>query len=205
MIEHILFDLGGVILQIDIGAFARSLSSRHEKASQDARVQELDQVALGYEKGDFTENEFVERIQQFIPYAMTKGQILEAWNNILCLPFQASREFLERMRPSYDLALLSNTNATHRKSFDHIFDNQWGNNQFYNLFQQVFYSYEMKMAKPQPEIYVAALSFLGWEPRNTLFIDDSQVNVDAAARLGMHTWRFGGIQDWTSIGQAFAL
>ncbi|MBI3141312.1 MAG: HAD family phosphatase [Bacteroidetes bacterium] len=205
MVLHLLFDLGGVILQIDPGAFTRHLSIDPASTHSVRQRAAFQQVLLDYERGYFTENEFIDRISKLLPYAIQEGEIKKAWNSILQIPFPDSKEFLGRLGQTYTLALLSNTNETHRRKFDEIFDNQWGSQRFYDLFQQVFYSYELRMAKPQEEIFQSVLSALKWSPENTLFIDDNQENVEAAAHMGMSTWEFAGPKDWPAIMQMLGL
>ena len=52
-------------------------------------------------------------------------------------------------------------------------------------FDVLVWSYQLRMAKPDPAIYRHVLKELGTQPEETLFIDDRAVNVDAANALGM--------------------
>jgi putative hydrolase of the HAD superfamily len=60
------------------------------------------------------------------------------------------------------------------------------------LFDAVVVSYEVQLAKPEPEIYRVALDLLGVAPGEALFVDDRQENIDTARELGMGTLRFTG-------------
>ena len=55
------------------------------------------------------------------------------------------------------------------------------------LFKKLFLSYEMHLLKPSDEIYQEAIRQIGGEPSEMLFVDDSQINVDAAIRNGMQS------------------
>ena len=57
-------------------------------------------------------------------------------------------------------------------------------------FDVLVWSYQLRMAKPDPAIYRYALEKLGTRPEETLFIDDRQVNVEAATALGMKALLF---------------
>jgi putative hydrolase of the HAD superfamily len=59
-------------------------------------------------------------------------------------------------------------------------------------FSSVTYSYEVRLAKPDPRIYHHALASLGAAPHETLFVDDRGANVEAAQRIGMHVHHFRG-------------
>jgi putative hydrolase of the HAD superfamily len=62
----------------------------------------------------------------------------------------------------------------------------------FRAFTHVTYSCELRQVKPEPAIYRHALAGLGARPAETLFVDDRQVNVDAASALGMHVHLFRG-------------
>ena len=57
-------------------------------------------------------------------------------------------------------------------------------------FDVLVWSYQLHMAKPDPEIYRYALEKLGTRPEETLFIDDKRINTDAARKLGMTAFEF---------------
>jgi putative hydrolase of the HAD superfamily len=64
--------------------------------------------------------------------------------------------------------------------------------QLFERFASVTYSYELRLAKPDPDIYLYALERLGVAPADALFVDDRAVNVEAAHAVGMHTHHFRG-------------
>jgi len=61
-------------------------------------------------------------------------------------------------------------------------------------FDVLVWSYQLRMAKPDPRIYLHTLQQLGTKPEETLFLDDKQVNVDAAIALGMKSIQFSTIE-----------
>ena len=62
-------------------------------------------------------------------------------------------------------------------------------------FEVVINSARVGVAKPEREIFEIALERLNLRPEETIFTDDQQHNVDAAAELGIHAIRFTGIPD----------
>jgi putative hydrolase of the HAD superfamily len=60
-------------------------------------------------------------------------------------------------------------------------------------FDALVWSYQLGMAKPAPDIYRHALEKLGTRPAETLFLDDKQVNIDAARELGIEGLLFTDI------------
>lgn len=61
-------------------------------------------------------------------------------------------------------------------------------------FDVLVWSFQLRMAKPDPAIYLHALQKLGTRPDETLFIDDRQVNIDAARALGMTAILFSTVE-----------
>jgi putative hydrolase of the HAD superfamily len=61
-------------------------------------------------------------------------------------------------------------------------------------FDALIWSYQLGMAKPAPQIYRHALEKLGTQPGETLFLDDKQVNIDAARQLGIEGLLFTDIR-----------
>jgi HAD superfamily hydrolase (TIGR01509 family) len=61
-------------------------------------------------------------------------------------------------------------------------------------FDVLVWSYQLRMAKPDPAIYRYALEKLGTRPEETLFIDDREVNVEAALGLGMKALVFTTVE-----------
>jgi putative hydrolase of the HAD superfamily len=59
---------------------------------------------------------------------------------------------------------------------------------FYQCFEKVYFSYELGMRKPDPEIFNYLIDVLELSPKRTLFIDDKKENTDAAAKLGIQIW-----------------
>ena len=73
-------------------------------------------------------------------------------------------------------------------------------------FASVTYSYEVRLAKPDPRIYHHALASLGAAPAEVLFVDDRAPNVKAARRVGMHVHHFRGREHLVAeIDERYAL
>jgi putative hydrolase of the HAD superfamily len=61
-----------------------------------------------------------------------------------------------------------------------------------SLFDAVVISYELQLAKPEPEIYRVTLDRLGVGPATALFVDDRLENIETARELGFQTLHFTG-------------
>lgn len=193
-IRNIIFDFGGVLLDIDI---RRTIDAFGKLGLAGMKSDEIHPqnagVFLQLELGDITEEQFLRTLQNYVPAGKpipTREQILDAWNALL-LPYDWRRfELLDRLRESeYKVFLLSNTNLPHRQYFVDQFNRENpAGRAFESYFDRCFYSDAMHLRKPEPEIYLTALREAGIEAPETLFIDDNKPNTDAAAKLGIHTF-----------------
>jgi FMN phosphatase YigB (HAD superfamily) len=185
-IRNIIFDLGGVILNIDYQRTAMAFKTLGI-ADFDQRYSQARQTTLfdDYETGKITESVFVERFNSLAGKRLPKVDVLAAWNAML-MDFPASRlHMLETLRPSYSLFLLSNTNTTHQNAFEGILKESYGHRSLDHWFEKVYYSHHLGLRKPNEAIFELLLGQHQLEAGETLFIDDSQQHVDGAIRAGI--------------------
>ncbi|MGN6508480.1 MAG: HAD family hydrolase [Chitinophaga sp.] len=185
-IKHIIFDLGGVILNINY-----QLTSQ---AFKDLGAKDFDQLYNQFhanalfedlETGRVTPEEFLAKIKEHLPEGITDQQIIDAWNAML-LDFPLARlQLLQQLRNHYGLYLLSNTNAIHLKALNAILEKERGIASLAAFFDRSYYSHLIGYRKPEKEAYEIILDENGLKPEQTLFIDDTLPNVDAALALGI--------------------
>lgn len=182
MINTIIFDFGDVFINLE-----------KEKSVEEFKKLGLDspnEVLLAqndlFEKGQITDVQFVESFHQFIPNASIE-EIVKAWNSVIG-DFPLYRlEFLQLLSDKYRLFLLTNTDTIHINRFEHKVGMSFYTD-FYRCFEKVYYSYEMGMRKPQPEIFTTIMNKHDLSPKRTLFVDDKKENTDIAESLGLHVW-----------------
>ena len=182
MINAIIFDFGDVFINLDKQATIDGL----QKLGLSAWNDDLDQLNLKYELGAISEEDFLLGFQKNIPNASI-DEISKAWNAIL-LDFPLYRlEFLQMLSKKYRLFLLSNTDAIHIDTFEQKTGPSFYSD-FYQCFEKIYFSFEIGMRKPNPEVYNFVLDQNGLQAKQTLFIDDKKENTDAALALGLHVW-----------------
>lgn len=186
MIKNIIFDLGGVLINIDynltINAFKKLGFENFEEMYSQAQANMLFE---NLEMGKIDEETFYQTMIHKAPENVTKEQITTAWNAML-LDFRGeSLMFLKELKSRYNIFLLSNTNIIHKRSFDKILQQQSGLNAIDPLLHKCYYSHLVGMRKPYAEIYEFVLKDAGIKAEETLFIDDSSQNLDAARDLGI--------------------
>ena len=197
-IDNIIFDLGNVILNIDyqntIDAFEKigvpDASIFYSKSSQLNIFNQL-------ETGRISKQNFILEIQKFVPKA-SSSQIINAWNAILQDLPNERLEILKNIKDKFSIFLLSNTNTIHiEKIIDKLGKKKY--EEFYNLFDKVYYSHEVKLRKPNADIFKLVIKENCLSIKNTLFIDDSIQHIESAKKIGLKTYHLDGNETLESI------
>ena len=183
MIKNIVFDFGDIFINLDKKLFAEELQKIHISQESEEVLPILQQYEMGLVSTDKFLTFFEERLH------VSQDKLKRAWNSIL-LDFPKERlRFIQNLSESkkYRLFLLSNTNDLHISWIQQ----NWGMEQynaFKICFEQFYLSHEINLRKPNNNIYEFVLTTNDLAPKETLFIDDTKENTDAAKALGMHIW-----------------
>jgi len=188
-IKNIVFDLGGVILNIDyhltIDAFKRlgfeNFDTIFTQAKQTGIFDKLD-------KGQITPKEFRDGVRELAGKPFTDEQIDNAWNAML-LDFPIDRlKLLEQVHGQYRTFLLSNTNQIHIDVYNQILQNTFGVKDLSHFFEKEYYSHRIHMRKPDAEIFKFILNQNGLTAEETLFIDDTEQHIVGARKMGINAY-----------------
>jgi glucose-1-phosphatase len=186
-IRNIIFDLGGVIINIDYDRTAAAFRNLgldnfdeiYSKAKQEKIFDKL-------ETGHLHEDHFRDELLKHLPKNVTVADVDKAWNAML-LDFPTSRlDFIYELKKHYRIFLLSNTNFIHIREFLPIADEQVGKDRFEAAFEKIYYSCEVGMRKPDMEIFEFVLNENNLVAAQTLFIDDSPQHIEGALKTGIH-------------------
>ena len=184
-IKNIIFDLGGVLLNIDP-------KKTIEAFGQLGMPQLIGDKGLSYdhdifylmEQGQITPDEFRNGVRKLLLRDFTDHQIDDAWTAML-LDFPAIRvELVKNLRKEFNIYLFSNTNAIHVAKYQANFRNQHGF-EVSSLFEKDFHSNEIGFRKPSSGSFQEIIRLSGIDPEESLFIDDSLQNVEAAIASGL--------------------
>ena len=140
----------------------------------------------GVEDGSVSASQFRDEIRKLIPARLSDEEIDDAFSQFLIgIPTHRLDE-LERLHESYCLLMLSNTNPI---MWNGKIDSEFrkAGHDVVHYFDGIALSYEAKAMKPDLQIFRYAIEKLKMGPNETIFLDDSQTNLDAAARLGFKT------------------
>lgn len=180
-IKNILFDLGGVIYDIEMrrtqDAMERLLGKEMGLTLFSKTTQQ--EIISLYEMGKITTTDFINELRKQFGIHATDKQIADAWNAILIGVIPGRVELLEQLKPHFNLALLSNTNDLH---YAYIYAECAP---VYAQMQQCFFSCKMGMRKPNADIFETTLATLGWKKEETIFVEDSPPNILGAKNIGL--------------------
>jgi glucose-1-phosphatase len=190
MIKNIIFDLGDVIINIDVPRAASSFAELSNQSLDNVHslIQQND-VFKKFETGNLTPLAFRSFVRDlFQTPEWTDAEIDTAWNSLLLdIPIERIHKIQELAQKGYRLFLLSNTSAIHIDEVNAILHRTAEIEHLSHLFEKLFLSYEMGIMKPHHDIYRQVLTNAGIEANETLFLDDNLDNIRAAAECGIQT------------------
>jgi glucose-1-phosphatase len=184
-ISAIIFDLGGVIMDIDVkktlNAFSGlGLQNVHEYFGHGFAAS----FFSDHESGRISDEEFLQEIKNLLSNDVADEAVIDAWNALL-LRFPPERiELLKELKNRYRLFLFSNTNAIHREKFSEIYRKSFPG-ELDDHFEKAYYSHVLRQRKPDPGGYEQIIKENGLDPKQTLFVDDALMNVEGAIRAGL--------------------
>lgn len=187
MIRNLLFDLGGVIVDIKRDNSVRAFEELGLE-NADSYFGEYAQsgIFLGIENGSVNIEEFHKAMREKLPAGTTDYQIDNAFQKfIVGIPARRLQALRELRCKGYGIYLLSNTNPIMWRG---ILASEFGKEGLRreDYFDGMVTSFEARSCKPDAEIFRYTVENLGIEPSDTLFFDDSANNVEAAKALGFN-------------------
>lgn len=183
MIKAVIFDFGGVLLRTEDHAPRRELEQKLGMAEGEVDRLVFDSKhGRSAQAGAMTEETFWQRLGE----ELNLGAELEAFRAAFWAGDVLDEElvdFIRRLRPSYQTALISN-------AMDGLRADLAGKHEIADAFDLIVISAEEKVTKPAPEIYLRTLEQLGREPEEAVFVDDFARNIEGARALGMAAVHF---------------
>lgn len=187
MIKNLLFDLGGVIMDIRRLNCVKSFE-RIGMTDADSFLGEYAQKGpfLLLEEGAITPEQFRDEVRKLIKGNVTDEQIDSAFCDFLIGIPRHRLETLRELKTRYGIYMLSNTNPImwHSRIAEEFRQEGFDINYY---FDEIVTSFEARSIKPDRLIFETVITKCGINPEETLFLDDSQKNLDAAAQLGFKT------------------
>lgn len=200
MIKNLIFDCGGVVFDVD---YERSYSefkklSRKPEVFDQLSVFGFKHIASDYETGKQTSQDFLIDIRNKLELQASDEQIVNAWNAMLIGYLPDSVDVISELKNRYSVALFSNTNEIHYLEFSPICK------ELLETFDKTYFSHQIGFKKPNLDSFKFVLDDAGYLAEETIFIDDSAENIEAARKLGIETihytkeWNFDKLLNYLS-------
>ena len=188
-IKNIIFDFGGVIINIDFyltyNAFiSLGINNLDQLFSQAKQTNIFDD----FEKGITSPDVFRTQLKDFLSFKISNDDFDRAWNKMILDIPPARISLLKNLKSKYNTFLLSNSNQIHYDFYLGNLQKEFGVNKFDDLFEKAYFSFDIGMIKPNSDIFNFVISENNLNPKETLFIDDSIQHIEAAKKLGLQTY-----------------
>ncbi len=180
MVRTVLFDMGSVLVRFEPSEFIAKLDVSPEDAEALRRevFRSADWVRL--DRGVFTQQQAIDAACSRLParlHPFVAPLVLHWDDDRPEVPgmFELVKELSDN---GYELCLLTNASIRHRE--------YWPTFRFAPLFgDRIMLSAQWKILKPEHEFYEKAIELLGFDPAQSVFIDDQPTNIEAAERCGI--------------------
>lgn len=189
-IKNIIFDLGGVIINVD---YARTVAAFNDLGVRNFSkvVAQKKQLFYDFEMGKIAAANFRKELSDALEISEDDEAFDKAWTAMLLEIPIAKLNFIRTLREKYEVYLFSNIDEIQLKGIFSKCQKEHGFDNFDAFFDKEYYSYRFKMRKPDLEAFLAILAENNLKAEETLFIDDSLYNVESARKAGLHAIHLG--------------
>ena len=192
VVKDVVFDFGGVLMDWDPRYLYRTYFKDEEQMEYFLSHICTDAWNAEQDRGRTFDEGISLLLRQYPQYAEPIRMYKDRWESMLKGEFPRSVELLKRLKEQgYGIYGLTNWSAETIPIAFAKYD-------FFKLFDGIVVSGEEKLIKPDLKIYRILLDRYKLTAENTLFIDDSPANIEAARQLGFQTILFDNIENVTS-------
>lgn len=181
--DNFIVDLGGVLYRIDESNASNGLMAFSELCRSDfllvIETEGFKNIIANYEKGIISTKQFYEGMCNSLKLKCSLEEFKIAWNSTLYCFFDDAVENIKKLQSKGNVVLLSNTNELHFRRFEPE------SRGILPLFDACFFSFQIGMRKPDQEIFCYVIDKMNFDPKKTIFIDDSLMNIESARGLGL--------------------
>jgi HAD superfamily hydrolase (TIGR01509 family) len=191
-VEALLFDLGGVVLEIDFDRIFRIWADADGCDTADLMARFVfDHAYEQHERGEISMAEYCASLRQNLGLGLSDAELTMGWNALYGGTIPDVLPLLRAARNRFPLYGFTNSNPTHQAFWEAKFAAEL------SIFNRVFVSSELGRRKPEPEAYQVVAELAGIPSSKFLFFDDSLENVEGALAAGMQAVLLRGTGDLT--------
>ena len=190
MIKALIFDMGGVLFDLDLNKGIESFRTRtgYEDIKEAFDPYHPKGIVGAMEAGEISADEFLDICVSHSRPGTTRETARQCFLSIVGDLAAEKAALIKELSSKYELYILSNNNPLAIKYCGDMMRD--AGIALETTFKKVFFSCEMRVCKPKPEIFKRAIDEIGCPPQQMLFIDDSSVNVEAARAEGINAIRY---------------
>ena len=189
-VHALLFDLGGVIVEIDFSRVFEIWGAHSGVPAAVIRSRfSFDASYRAHERGEISATAYFDSLRTVLGIRLSDAQFRAGWNAIFVGEVPGIAALLRQAKQFAPLYAFSNSNAAHHAYWTREYAETLSN------FKKVFVSCELGRRKPEPEAFAAVAAAIGVPFENLLFFDDTDENVASAKRLGMQAVHVKSIAD----------
>jgi FMN phosphatase YigB (HAD superfamily) len=179
-VRALLFDLGGVVIDLDIERAFRFWASRAEcDPKLIAERFSIDHSYEQYERGDISTSSYFDAVRRSLDLELSEEVLIEGWNDVYLGPVPGMSELLSLAQGRFPLFAFTNSNPTHKRVWERRYSQEL------RPFQSIYVSSDLGVRKPDPDAFRLVAGLMGFEPGEILFFDDGPVNIDGARTAGL--------------------
>lgn len=187
-IKNIIFDLGGVVIDIDFELTFKALAELSPYSLDETKkiMGELNIWDI-YERGELSDNEFIKTLKKELKITAYNDKVIAAWNALLLQIPKERIELIRTLNNKYQTYVLSNTSLYHIIGLNQILKDSSGDLSLHSVMNNtIYFSYEINRRKPDLDIYEFVIKDANINPSETVFLDDNLDNVLAAREAGLN-------------------
>ena len=185
-IETIIFDLGGVIIDLDAKSVIAQFQRYSDKTANNINcLISQSQDLIEYEMGKMSDSDFCQAVNKLLHIELSQASFETIWNSFLGNIKQDKLHLMLALKNRFNLLILSNTNAIHQRSFDQRVGKLISSRIMSDMVHTAYYSHELGLRKPDPNIYKRVIDLQNLNPTRTLFFDDRCENINMAQDFGI--------------------
>lgn len=178
--KALLFDLGGVLVDIDFSRAIQTWTAYSALSTDDLRARfKHDKAYEQHERGEIQAAEYFAHLSKSLELSATLEQIEHGWNSIFVSEIVETRMMIQTQRQTLPCYAFTNTNPSHQSTWSRLYPG------VVQAFDQIFASHKLGMRKPEAEAFMRVCQLIRTRPVEILFFDDLPENVDAALNSGL--------------------
>ncbi len=195
-IEGLLFDLGGVLIDIDFDRALRAWNQWTLLSIEELRQRfSMDEAYERHERGEIEASEYFTHLRTVLELEANDSEISLGWNAIFRSEMVETIDYVQAAKEKLSCYAFTNSNPTHQDFWMSAYP------RIVESFHHIFVSSELRLRKPDPEAFEAIADAMDMNLDAILFFDDTEENIRGARAVGMHAIH---VKEHKDVKQALA-